>query len=163
MEQKLEYDQEQELILDEKVRSMGYRQPIIDRLDRQTRKGIVEYGDTIDKSGHLRNNTDRLEYLAEELTDALVYIEDYNANMSNIERLFQEVAAERAVYLKELDTVKTILLECIQTKKPIELAPWSNSIALEPLQVSDLARLLAKQYDDDHKKLVRLTAEKIES
>lgn len=74
-------------------KDLSYRQPIIDRLDRQTEKGIRKYGGTIDKSGHLKTVTDGLEYLAEELTDALVYIEFAKDLVRNTER-------EREVYGK---------------------------------------------------------------
>ncbi|USG65179.1 hypothetical protein NDK47_24150 [Brevibacillus ruminantium] len=57
------------------AKDLQYRPIIIDRLDRQTEKGIRKYGGTIDKSGHLKTVSESLEYLAEELTDALVYIE----------------------------------------------------------------------------------------
>ncbi|USG64003.1 hypothetical protein NDK47_17795 [Brevibacillus ruminantium] len=61
--------------MQDQVTSMAYRQSIIDRLDRQTEKGIKKYGETIDKSGHLTNVDQAFEYLAEELTDGLVYNE----------------------------------------------------------------------------------------
>lgn len=57
------------------AKDLSYRQNIIDRLDNQTEKGIRKYGGTIDKSEHLKCATQGLEYLAEELTDAIVYIE----------------------------------------------------------------------------------------
>lgn len=57
------------------AKDMAYRPAIIERLDRQTEKGIQKYGGTIDKSGHLQSASECLEYLAEELTDGLVYIE----------------------------------------------------------------------------------------
>lgn len=68
-----------------RVLTMRYRQPIINRLDNQTRKGIEKYGNTIDRAGHLRNGIERLEYLAEELTDGLVYIEDYMEYVRQLE------------------------------------------------------------------------------
>lgn len=68
-----------------KVKTMEYRQPIIDRLDKQTAKGIDKYGNTIDRSGHLRSGLQRLEYLAEELTDALVYGEDLKEHIQQAE------------------------------------------------------------------------------
>jgi hypothetical protein len=60
------------------VTDLTYRQTIIDRLDRQTQKGLKKY-DAV-----LSHYTDmpiekRLEHLAEELTDALVYIEHLKA------------------------------------------------------------------------------------
>jgi hypothetical protein len=67
------------MAVEDQVKSMGYRQAIIDRLDRQTTKGIAKYGGTIDKSGHLTSATEALEYLAEELTDGLVYVEHVKA------------------------------------------------------------------------------------
>lgn len=67
------------------IKSMAYRQPIIDRVDNQTRKGIKKYGGTIEKAGHLRSGLQRLEYLAEELTDGLVYIEDLKAYIQQLE------------------------------------------------------------------------------
>lgn len=50
-----------------------YRQRIIDRLDQQREKGVKKYGGTLEtnKAGML----ERLEHLAQELTDGLEYIE----------------------------------------------------------------------------------------
>lgn len=56
-------------------KDLSYRSAIVKRLDRQTEKGISKYGGTIDKSGHLKSVNESLDYLAEELTDGLVYIE----------------------------------------------------------------------------------------
>lgn len=50
-----------------------YRQRIIERLDKQRKKGVKKYGGTLEtnKAGML----ERLEHLAQELTDGLEYIE----------------------------------------------------------------------------------------
>lgn len=68
------------------AKDMSYRQSIIDRLDRQTEKGISKYGGTICRSGHLKSVSKGLEYLAEELTDALVYIEHDQELIREMER-----------------------------------------------------------------------------
>lgn len=54
---------------------LTYRQTIIDRLDRQTIKGIEKYGATLDQNPKGLTLDEQLEYLSEELTDGLVYIE----------------------------------------------------------------------------------------
>jgi rubredoxin len=54
---------------------LAYRKKIIERLDRQTQKGIDKYGETLDKNS--LTFEDRWEYLAEELTDVLVYTEHF--------------------------------------------------------------------------------------
>lgn len=56
-------------------RKLPYRKNIINRLDRQTRKGIKKYGQLINENKEL-TDLQMLEYLAEELTDGLVYLED---------------------------------------------------------------------------------------
>jgi|GEM_PF-5611085 len=68
------------------AKDLSYRQPIIDRLDKQTEKGIKKYGGTIDRSGHLKTADESLEYLAEELTDGLVYIEHAKQMMRQMEQ-----------------------------------------------------------------------------
>jgi len=45
---------------------MEYRQSTIDRMDKQTAKGIENYGSTINQSGPLKGGIERLDYLAEE-------------------------------------------------------------------------------------------------
>lgn len=84
------------------VFNMAYRKPIIDRIDSQTRKGLKKYGDTIDRSGHLESPGKSLEYLAEELTDGLVYIE-------HSKRLIAEVEKENAQLTKQLIIAMTAL------------------------------------------------------
>lgn len=51
----------------------AYRQPIIDRLDNQTNKGIDKYNTLLHENP--LPMPERLEHLAEELTDGLQYIE----------------------------------------------------------------------------------------
>lgn len=65
---------------------LDYRQNIIDRLDRQTEKGIKKYGQLLSENKKL-TDLDMLEYLAEELTDGLVYIEDLK---QRLERAVEE-------------------------------------------------------------------------
>lgn len=62
------------LIRADDVRGLEYRQGIINRLDRQTEKGIEKYGTVLSDYDKMKA-IDRLEHLAEELTDGLVYIE----------------------------------------------------------------------------------------
>lgn len=87
---------------------MAYRQSIINRLDRQTQKGIKKYCDTLDKSGHLKSPVETLEYLAEELTDGLQYFEHAKALVSRLEeenrRLREEQTeyAESVIYWREV-------------------------------------------------------------
>lgn len=51
----------------------SYRSRIIERLDNQIRKGIAKYGQQLENNkAHV---FERLEHLAQELTDALQYIE----------------------------------------------------------------------------------------
>jgi len=64
------------------AQDMPYRASIMNRVDRQSEKGLQKYG------GFLTDNKwttqQRLEHLAEELTDGLVYIEDIRADMQNL-------------------------------------------------------------------------------
>lgn len=96
------------------VLGMKYRQPIINRLDNQTRKGITKYGNTIEKSGHLRDGLQRLEYLAEELTDGLVYIEDTKAYMMELEddikTLLHLIRITPDYDQAEIDTINSIMV-----------------------------------------------------
>lgn len=98
-----------------RVLTMRYRQPIINRLDNQTRKGIEKYGNTIDRAGHLRNGTDRLEYLAEELTDGLVYIEDMKAYVvqleDDIKTLLQLIRITPDYDHAEIDAINSIRIK----------------------------------------------------
>lgn len=91
--------------MDDRVKNMEYRQPIIDRLDRQTQKGIAKYGDTIDKSGHLRSSEGRLEYLAEELTDGLVYIEHTKRLMQQMEQDMKRIKNHLAMSVNALRAI----------------------------------------------------------
>lgn len=84
------------------VLNMVYRKPIIDRIDSQTRKGLKKYGNTIDRPGHLKSASEGLEYLAEELTDGLVYIE-------HSKKLIAEVERENAQITKQLIIAMTAL------------------------------------------------------
>lgn len=56
------------------VLDLLYRQRIIERLDQQTDKGIKKYGQVLNQNDKLTVN-ERIDHLAEELTDALVYLE----------------------------------------------------------------------------------------
>lgn len=84
------------------VMNMAYRKQIIARIDSQTRKGIRKYGNTIDRSGHIQSASEGLEYLAEELTDGLVYIE-------HSKRLIAETERENAQLTKQLIIAMTAL------------------------------------------------------
>jgi hypothetical protein len=86
--------------VEDQVKSMAYRQPIIDRLDRQTAKGIAKYGGPIDKSGHLTSAEEALEYLAEELTDGLVYVEHVKALVLQQAEENQRLQSELEEYTK---------------------------------------------------------------
>lgn len=91
------------------INGMAYRQPIINRLDQQTKKGINKYGNTIDKSGYLKSGIDRLNYLAEELTDGLVYIEHAKEYIQQLEEdrkfLFMLMTKENLQKVSEEDWV----------------------------------------------------------
>jgi hypothetical protein len=118
--------------MDDQVKSMGYRQTIIDRLDRQTAKGIVEYGGAIDKSGHLEDAVDALEYLAEELTDGLVYLEHLKALIRRLleenQRLWEELElsqAEGAVRKGWQEKLQARTIELFEReKKLVETLKW---------------------------------------
>lgn len=154
--------EEEALIMQARVKAMAYRQPIIDRLDRQTEKGIRKYGDTIEKSGHLKNGTERLEYLAEELTDALVYIEHIKKNGTQIEQLLDEVSKERENYIAELAKVRDTLLDILSHLSPKDVSIWSDITVADPTEISSLVRFIDELHEKDHKKLIKLMAEKIE-
>lgn len=88
------------------VKSMCYRQSIIDRLDAQTRKGINKYGHTIDKSGHLKSLEQRIEYALEEATDLIVYLEDLKVAVKSIEsenKELYEAVREIDVHIRSTD------------------------------------------------------------
>ena len=68
------------------TQGMAHRKPIIERLDRQTEKGIRKYGHTIDKSGHLKTMEQHCEYALEEATDLIVYLEDLKAKVIRLEQ-----------------------------------------------------------------------------
>ncbi|MGW9128080.1 hypothetical protein ACWGPW_24215 [Paenibacillus chitinolyticus] len=148
--------------LDMMIKGMAYRQPIIDRLDQQTNKGINKYGHTIDKSGHLKNAAERLEYLAEELTDALVYIEHIKVHGTQIEKLFAKASRNRDKYVTELAKVRDTLLAILRRASPKDEEEWSDLTVADPMAVNSLALLIDELHGKDHKKLIKLTAEKIE-
>jgi hypothetical protein len=116
----------------DQVKSMAYRQPIIDRLDRQTAKGIAKYGGTIDKSGHLTSATEALEYLAEEMTDGLVYLEHLKALIRRLleenQRLREELElsqAEGAVRKSWQEKLQARTIELFEReKKLVEALRW---------------------------------------
>jgi hypothetical protein len=118
--------------LGDQVKSMGYRQTIIDRLDRQTAKGIAKYGGPIDKSGHLTNAEEALEYLAEELTDGLVYVEHVKAlvlqQAEENQRLREELElsqAEMAVWKGWREKLQARTIELFEReKKLVETLRW---------------------------------------
>jgi hypothetical protein len=118
--------------VEDQVKSMGYRQPIIDRLDRQTAKGIAKYGGTIDKSGHLTSATEALEYLAEEMTDGLVYVEHVKAlvlqQAEENQRLREELEqaqAEMAVWKGWRDKLQARTIELFEREqKLVEALRW---------------------------------------
>lgn len=62
---------------------LEYRQSIMDRVDRQTRKGLDKYGQVLNENEEL-DDLEMLEYFAEELTDALVYVEDLKIKMEKL-------------------------------------------------------------------------------
>jgi hypothetical protein len=51
-----------------------YISSILERFERQKRKGLLKYGTQLEENTDLTAE-ERLEHLAEELTDALMYIE----------------------------------------------------------------------------------------
>lgn len=87
------------------AKDLSYRQTIIDRLDKQTDKGIKKYGDTIDKSGHLKSSSESLEYLAEELTDGLVYIEHTKQMMRQKEQDMKRIKNHLAMSVNALRAI----------------------------------------------------------
>jgi hypothetical protein len=114
------------MTVEDQVKSMGYRQPIIDRLDRQTAKGIAKYGGPIDKSGHLTSATEALEYLAEELTDGLVYVEHVKAlvrqQAEENQRLREELEvseAEGAVWKGWREKLQARTIELFEREKKL--------------------------------------------
>jgi hypothetical protein len=125
-------DGEGGMTVEDQVKSMAYRQSIIDRLDRQTAGGIVEYGGTIDKSGHLTSAEEALEYLAEDLTDGLVYLEHLKALIRRMlgenQRLREELElsqAEIAVWKGWRDKLQARTIELFEReKKLVEALRW---------------------------------------
>ena len=63
---------------------MGYWQNICEMQKRQTEKGIRTYGQTLEQNTSL-DEVKRLEYLEEELIDALMYIEHIKAHLPEME------------------------------------------------------------------------------
>lgn len=61
---------------------MGYWENICEMQKKQTEKGIRTYGQTLEQNTSL-NETQRLEYLEEELIDALMYIEHIKAGLKS--------------------------------------------------------------------------------
>lgn len=53
---------------------MGYWDNITDMYNKQRQKGVSTYGQTLEENTDL-TDIDRIEYLEEELIDALMYIE----------------------------------------------------------------------------------------
>ncbi|MEJ8548180.1 hypothetical protein [Brevibacillus borstelensis] len=107
------------------AKDLQYRPIIIDRLDRQTEKGIRKYGGTIDKSGHLKTVSESLEYLAEELTDALVYIE-------HGKRQVRSLVNEAATVMRKCD-IATLALRAIAKREGEEA--WIAQRALKDMEV----------------------------
>jgi GTP1/Obg family GTP-binding protein len=68
------------------VLRLEYRQSIMDRVDKQTRKGLDKYGQVLNENEEL-NDLEMLEYFAEELTDALVYIEDLKVKIKKLKEI----------------------------------------------------------------------------
>lgn len=61
---------------------MGYWDNITKMYEKQRKKGIETYGQTLEDN-HSLTDIERLEYLEEELIDGLMYIEHIKANMKN--------------------------------------------------------------------------------
>ncbi|WP_103110720.1 hypothetical protein [Brevibacillus reuszeri] len=135
------------------IKGMAYRQPIIDRLDRQTEKGIKKYGHTIDKSGHLKSMEERCEYALEEATDLIVYLEDLRTHTKQIEN-------ERDMYLAELLAIRDLLMECLSETAPIEKIKWSKLTLHDLVEIRALAGIITSKYIATQKRLI---TERIES
>jgi hypothetical protein len=73
--------------LDVRVGESKYRSAIVERLDKQTHVGLGKYA-TLLQDNNL-NTMARLEYLAEELTDGLQYIEHTKESVSEV---FDDIA-----------------------------------------------------------------------
>ncbi|MGF9909555.1 hypothetical protein [Brevibacillus porteri] len=112
------------------AKGMGYRQPIIERIDRQTGKGIRKYGHTIDKSGHLKTSEERCEYALEEATDLIVYLEDLKAHTKRMEE-------ERDICLAELVVIRKLLMDCLHE------GTADHTVELSELNMNDLVEIRA--------------------
>jgi hypothetical protein len=111
--------------VEDQVKSMGYRQAIIDRLDRQTAKGIAKYGGPIDKSGHLTSAEEALEYLAEELTDGLVYVEHVKALIRQLVEENQRLRQAEATWALSYRNATGCCSDCKEReKKLVEALRW---------------------------------------
>jgi len=134
------------MTVEDQVKSMAYRQPIIDRLDRQTAKGIAKYGGTIDKSGHLTSATEALEYLAEEMTDGLVYVEHVKALVlqqaeenQRLQEELEQAQAEMAVWKGWRDKLQARTIELFEReKKLVEALRWyADEANYDPTTIYD--------------------------
>ncbi len=67
---------------DKGAEQMSYWSNITKIYSRQRAKGIQEYGQTLEQNKSL-TDIDRLEYLEEELVDALVYLEHLKAKLED--------------------------------------------------------------------------------
>lgn len=78
-----------------KAEDNKYREPIIERVDSQTMKGIDKYGTVLPQNK--APMPERLEHVAQELTDGLVYIEWIKEGYDKMADLADELTAILAV------------------------------------------------------------------
>lgn len=89
--------------LNKSVSESGYRAPIIERLDKQTSVGLNKYKSLLQDNN--LNTMARLEYLAEELTDGLQYIEHVKESMVDV---FDDLAGVASTLMMESNKCSSV-------------------------------------------------------
>lgn len=80
----------------------SYEKNIIDRLHRQNKKGLEKYGMTLAQNKELSMN-ERIEHLAEELTDGLQYIEHMKSHREATQLALIESLTELTIIAGKYD------------------------------------------------------------
>jgi len=161
------------------VEMSSYLDRIIDRFNHQTQKGIKKYGQILEDNPR----TDpliALEFMAEELTDGLMYLEELKEKLALAQRKtklnkYHESGTRRDIPLPEVDwrshdwtipgQIKKVFEEAGEVAEAIALDDWENVVreSLDTMQTCwTLISMVQANYLVEINKIFREHTEKLE-